>query len=160
MAADKNIVQLNQRLQGHAVIGLDTAIFIYHFEAHPRYLPLTTAILSRIQQGEQQGVTTTITLMELTVRPWQLDHSSAAQHYEILLANFPNLLMVDIDRRVARRAAQLRALHRLRPADALQVSAALVHGASTFLTNDHRLSRLSPIIEVMQLDDFIVPEAG
>ncbi len=93
--------------------------------------------------------------MELTVRPWQLDQGHVARHYEILLNNFPNLLMVDIDRQIARQAAQLRAFQRIRPADALQVSAAVVHGASAFLTNDHRLSRLSPMIEVLQLDDFV-----
>jgi len=153
MAANANITQLNRRLQDHAIIGLDTAIFIYHFEAHPRYLPLTTAILSGIEQGQRQGITSAVTLMELIVRPWQLDQGTVAHHYEVLLAHFPNLLLVDIDRQVARRAAQLRALQRIRPADALQVSAALIHGASAFLTNDHRLSRLNPIIDVIQLDD-------
>ena len=154
MAADERIDGLTQRLQRHAIVGLDTAIFIYHFEAHPRYLPLTRAVLSGIQVGHHQGITSTITLMELTVRPWQLGRITVAQHYETLLANFPNLLLVDIDRQAAaRQAAQIRARFRVRPADALQVAAALTHGASAFLTNDHRLSLLHPIIDVIQLDD-------
>jgi|Deesub1362B_J571_1020462.scaffolds.fasta_scaffold25711_2 hypothetical protein len=33
--------RLRDRLTGHAVIALDTSIFIYHLEAHPRYQPLT-----------------------------------------------------------------------------------------------------------------------
>ncbi|RME49175.1 MAG: PIN domain-containing protein [Chloroflexi bacterium] len=151
--ADQRLERLIRQLQRHTVVGLDTAVFIYHFEAHPRYLPLTRVALSRIQQGHQQGVTSTITLMELTVRPCQLGRRAVAYHYEALLVNFPNLLLVEIDRSVARRGAQLRARFRVRPAEALQVAAALTHGASAFLTNDHGLARLNPIIDIIQLDD-------
>jgi hypothetical protein len=31
--------RLGERLTQHAVIGLDTSIFIYHLQAHPRYKP-------------------------------------------------------------------------------------------------------------------------
>ena len=73
----------------------------------------------------------------------------------MLLTHFPNLLMVDVDRGVARKAAELRARYRVRPADALQVAAGLVHGATAVFTNDHRLGRLSSIVEVIMLDEFI-----
>jgi predicted nucleic acid-binding protein len=147
---------LTARLRAHDVIGLDTAIFIYHFEAHPRYLSLTTAALSGVAQRERQGVTSVITLMELTVRPHQLERPAVAQHYEALLSHFPHLTMVDVDRAVARRAAELRARYRVRPADALQVAASLVHEATAFLTNDRRLARLQSLIDVILLDDFLV----
>ena len=116
---------------------------------------MTTALLSHIADGKCQGITSTITLMELTVRPHQLGRKAVAQHYEMLLSHFPNLRMVDIDRSVARKAAELRARYRVRPADALQVTAGLVHGATAFLTNDHRLARLGPIIDVIVLDAFV-----
>ena len=153
--ADADLGRLTARLQVHAIIGLDTSIFIYHFEAHPRYLPLTTAALTGIAQGERQAVTSVITLMELTVRPHQLERPAVARHYEALLNHFPNLLLVDVDRAVARWAAALRARYRVRPADALQVAAALVHHATAFLTNDRRLARFSPLLEVILLDDFL-----
>jgi predicted nucleic acid-binding protein len=152
---DADIAGLTSRLQAHDVIGLDTAIFIYHFEAHPRYLPLTTAALSGVAQGERQGVTSVITLMELTVRPHQLERPAVARHYEALLSHFPHLTMVNVDRAVARRAAELRGRYRVRPADALQVAASLVYGATAFLTNDRRLARLQPLIDIILLDDFL-----
>ena len=37
---------LRERLCEHARVGLDTSIFIYHLEAHPRYLPLTTVFVT------------------------------------------------------------------------------------------------------------------
>ena len=54
---------------------------------------------------------------------------------------------------VARRAAQLRARYRLRPADALQAATALVYGATAFVTNDRQLMRLASLLDVVVLDD-------
>jgi predicted nucleic acid-binding protein len=93
--------------------------------------------------------------MEITVRPWQLGRESAAREYEAILVHFPNLSVVDVDRNVARAAAQLRAKYNVSPPDALQVAASLSFGAKAFLTNDRRLSRLQELIDVLVLDDFL-----
>jgi predicted nucleic acid-binding protein len=148
------VEDFRRRLDGHAVVGLDTGIFIYHLEAHPRYLPLTRELLTGVQAGRQAAVTSTVTVMELTVRPWQVGRSAVAREYEALLVNFPNLTLADVTRDVARRAAQLRARYRVRPADALQVATALVHGATAFVTNDRRLARLEPVLGIILLEDF------
>lgn len=147
-----------ERLAGHATLGLDTSVFIYHIEAHPRYLQLTKALLAGVQAGRWTAITSTVTLMELTVRPWQLDRPAAAREYEILLVHFPHLLLVDVTRDVARRAAQLRAEYRLRPADALHAGTALVHGATAFVTNDRSLLRLAPALDMVILDDLLAPD--
>jgi predicted nucleic acid-binding protein len=146
---------LPERLAGFPVFGLDTSLFIYHLEAHPTYLPLTQAIFSSVARGEKQGVTSTITLMEINVKPLQLGRQDIARKYEALLANFPNLSIIDIDRDVARQAAQLRADFQLRPADALQTAACLCCGIPVFITNDRRLARLSERIQVAVLDDLL-----
>jgi len=145
-----------ERLAPHTTVGLDTSVFIYHVEAHPRYLPLTQALLAGVQAGRWTAVTSTVTLMELTVRPWQLDRPAVAREYEVLLVNFPHLSLMDVARDVARRAAQLRAAYRLRPADALQIGTALVHGATAFVSNDRALLRLTPTLDVVILDDLVV----
>ena len=62
-----------QRLANAKIIGLDTSIFIYFPEANPRYASLAQITLKGIEQGKWHGVTSTITLMEINVRPWQLD---------------------------------------------------------------------------------------
>ncbi len=146
--------RLRERLGGHAVIGLDTCIFIYHLEAHPRYQPLTQELLAGVQAGRQTAIASTVTVMELTVRPWQVDRPAVAREYEALLVHFPHLTLADVTRDVARRAAQLRARYRLRPVDALQVATTLVHGATAFVTNDRRLTRLAPVLDIIILDDF------
>ncbi len=143
-----------ERLAAHTIIGLDTSVFIYHLEAHPAYLPLTQELLAGVEAGRWTAVTSTVTIMELTVRPWQVGRPAVARAYEVLLVHFPHLTVADVTRDVARRAAQLRARYRIRPADAIQVATALVHEARAFVTNDRQLTRLSPVLDVVMLDDF------
>jgi predicted nucleic acid-binding protein len=147
--------EFSKRLAKAKVIGLDTSIFIYFLENNMRYGPLAQVTINGIEKGKWQGVTSTITLMEITVRPWQLGRESVAREYEAVLVHFPNLTIVDIDRTVARTAAQLRAKYNVAPPDALQVAASLSFGAKAFLTNDKRLSRLQELIDVLVLDDFL-----
>ena len=142
-------------LQTFPVLGIDTSIFIYHLESHPGYLPLTTKIFTSIECGEKAGLTSTISLMEITVRPLKLGFSDIARKHEVLLVNFPNLKIVDIDREAARQAAQLRAEFAIHPADALQVGACLAHDVRVLITNDRRLIQLRPKIEVILLDDLL-----
>ncbi len=144
---------LQQRLAGHQLIGLDTSVFIYHLEAHSTYLPLTKAILNGVQNGQWQAVTSVVTIMALTVHPWRLNRPNIAWQYEAILAHFPNLRLIEIDRDAARRAAQLRAAYNIRPADALQVASALVNQATAWISNDKKLKRLSSIIDTIILDE-------
>ena len=146
-------MDIDERLARHSILGLDTPVLIYHLEAHPRYLPLTQALLAGVQAGRWTAITSTVTLMEVTVRPWQLDRPAVAREYEVLLIHFPHLILADVTRDIARRAAQLRARYRVGPADALQAATALVHGATAFVSNDRTLARLSPVLDVVILDD-------
>ena len=144
-----------ERLKRYPTLGLDTSIFLYHIEENTEYLGITQALLSGIETGEWEALTSTITLMELLVRPLQLEQEEVARKYEVLLGNFPHLRIVDIDRDVTRKAAHLRAAFGTRPADALQVAACLVHGAAAFVSNDLRLERMVSEIEIFSLDRWI-----
>ena len=62
--------EFSKRLAKAKVIGLDTSIFIYFLEDNARYGPLAQITINGIEKGKWQGVTSTITLMEITVRPW------------------------------------------------------------------------------------------
>ena len=147
--------ELSKRLAKAKVIGLDTSVFIYFLEDNEQYGPLAQITITGIEKGKWQGVTSTITLMEITIRPWQLGNELVAREYEAVLVHFPNLSIVDVDRNVARAAAQLRAKYNVSPPDALQVAASLSFGARAFLTNDKRLSKLQELIDVLVLDDFV-----
>jgi predicted nucleic acid-binding protein len=147
--------ELSKRLAKAKVIGLDTPLFIYFLENNEKYGELARITINGIEKGKWEGITSTITLMEITVRPWQLGRESAAREYEAVLVHFPNLSIVDVDRKVARAAAQLRAKYNVSPPDAVQVAASLSYGAKAFLTNDKRLSKLQEVIDILVLDDFV-----
>jgi predicted nucleic acid-binding protein len=146
---------IEQQLAGHQIVGLDTAVFIYHLEAHPTYLPLTKTILQLVQSGQFTAIVSTVTIMELTVHPWRQQRADIARQYEAVLVHFPYLQIVDVTRDVARRAARLRATYNLRPADALQVATAVTHQATIWVSNDKKLKRLLPQLDVLILDDFV-----
>ena len=146
--------RLGNALSRHQRVGLDSSIFIYHFEGNPRLGMFTTAIIKGLTSGEFLGATSSVTLMELIVQPLQTGRTALADRYEALLQGFPNLSIVSVDYAVARRAGELRAAFQLRPADALQVAACLHHGATAFVTNDLRLRRITDL-EIIMLEDFV-----
>ena len=141
-------------LRRHERIGLDTSVFIYHIEERAQFAEPAQVAMDELASGAFVGVTSVLTLMEIAVKPLQLGRPDVAEEYEVLLANYPNLAVAAIDRPTARRAAELRARHRLRPADALQVAACLEQRATAFLTNDRDLQRVTEI-EVLVLADFV-----
>ncbi len=146
---------LAERLRKAGVVGFDTPVFIYHLESPPKEVPLTHVAFSGMESGKWEGVTSAITLMEVNVRPWQLGREDIARQYEILLANFPNLTILDVGPQIASVAAQLRARFDVRPPDAIQIAASLFFGAKAFLTNDRRLSKLQEVMDVIVLDDLL-----
>lgn len=146
---------LAERLTGHVRIGLDTCVLIYHIERHPTYFPLAQELLANIEAGRLEAVTSILTLMEVTVRPWQLQRSDVVQDYEEILTHFPNLTLIDVNRDIASQAARLRAQYALRSADALHVATTLAHRATAFITNDRQLMRLRENVQVILLEDCI-----
>lgn len=147
--------EFSRRLARAKVVGLDTPVFVYFLENNPRYASLAHITIKGVEDGRWQGVTSTIALMEITVRPWQMENEIAAREYEAVLVHFPNLTIIDVDRNVARAAAQLRAKYKISPPDALQVAASISFGAKAYLTNDKRLSKLEDVIDVIVMDDYL-----
>ena len=143
-----------ERVTSYRRIGLDTAIFVYQFEHHPRYSPLTNLLFRAVKSGQISAVTSVITLMEVTVLPFQQQRPGVAHNYELLLVNYPHLQLATITRAIARSAGQLRAEFRLSGPDALQAATVIQHGATALVTNDLQLRRLAPLLDVLILDDY------
>jgi predicted nucleic acid-binding protein len=135
------------------LVGIDTAVFIYLFEDSPEYAQIARSVLLQVQSGSTRAVTSTVTLMEITVKPLQLGDVEVADTYVLLVSRFPNLSVVPIDANAARLAASFRAKYNLRPADALQLGACQQAGTSAFVTNDKTLRRVNEM-EIFILDDF------
>lgn len=139
---------------GAGPVALDTAAFIYFIEENPTYLPLVKPIFEDANRGRRQIVTSALTLLEVLVVPYRAGDLALAERYESLLTKSRGVLLVDWDRSQLRAAAQLRALHRVRTPDALQLAAALRQRCAAFVTNDRDLPEISGI-QILQLKAFL-----
>ena len=138
---------------------VDTSPLIYFVEQHPIYHPTCRAVFERIDTGDLSGVTTVITLTEVLTVPLRTGNTVIEKLYRDILLHSRNFSLLMIDTPIADRAAQLRALYKLRTADAIQIGAALAVGCQAFLTNDDRLTRVTEL-RVLLLDDLELDPAN
>jgi predicted nucleic acid-binding protein len=147
---------LRDFLKNHPVIGLDTSIFIYHLEDHPRYSPLTEIIFSALENGRNKGVTSYLTLMEILAKPKAEGLQQVARDYEYYLTTFPNLTFYEMGLDVARKASDVRSADRIKAPDAIQLATAIFCGATAFLTNDKIFERVRGV-DILILDKLLKP---
>ncbi len=144
---------LIQALRGHQTVALDTMVFIYLFEEHPRYVGSVKPVFGSIEAGEFRGAVSEIVRMELLVGPLRAGDEQTSKIYGFFLDTFPGLTVYHVDRPTAQRAARIRAEHGVSAADALQLGSAVRSGATAFVTNDLGLARFDGL-DVLLLDDY------
>jgi len=127
------------------IVGLDTGPLIYFIEEHPENLARVAPFFEAADRGEFRVVTSLVTLVEVLVHPLREGQHDLAQQYRDLLLQSENLRTVPLDESIAEQAAELRARHKLRTPDAIQLATALRSGASWFLTNDADLPEIPGI---------------
>lgn len=147
---------LQDFLKNHPVIGLDTSLFIYHLEDHPRYSPLTEIIFGALENGRNKGVTSYLTLMEILAKPKTEGLLQVARDYEYYLTTFPNLTFYEMGLDVARKASDVRSSDRIKAPDAIQLATAIFCGATAFLTNDKIFERVRGV-DILILDKLLKP---
>jgi len=134
---------------GHGPVGVDTSIFIYFIEEHPRFLPLLRPLFREVDESRKELVTSALTLLEVLVVPYRSGDHLLAKRYEALLTH-----VAEITRDHLRAAAQLRASTGVKTPDALQLVAALEAGCATFLTDDRALPTI-PGLRILQLTSYV-----
>lgn len=133
-------------------VGLDTNVFIYFLEDHPRYGAWCATLFDLIERERTSAVTSTVTLLELLVQPYRQQKEELAQKIFALFSTYPRLEWVPVTIELADRAAELRARYRLSTPDAIQLATAMNHEATRFYGNDRSLRRVKEI-ECVLLDD-------
>ncbi len=141
---------------GRGPVALDSSIFIYFIEEHPRFLPVVKPVFSSVAAGDVAAVTSSLTLLEVLVRPLRANLPALAAEYEQILTRSSGITLIPLDLALLRRAAHLRASSGLKTPDALQIAAALGSGCSVFLTNDERIPQV-PGLRVLRAQDYLEP---
>ncbi|MFO1466162.1 MAG: type II toxin-antitoxin system VapC family toxin [Steroidobacteraceae bacterium] len=139
---------------GHSRVLIDTSVWIYHLEKHERLANPAGRIIECIEDGKFRGITSELTLLELTVKPLQLARQDIADDHEMLLGYFPNLQLEPISRNILMDAAGIRARYRLRTPDSIQLATGLSVGATLAVTNVDAW-RDFPLIETLILEDLV-----
>lgn len=146
--------ELQERLRGFTIVGLDAVTFIYHFEDNETYAPLTQLVFEEVEAGRVQAVVSVLTVAEILTGAKRGGNEMLLFQYRHVFASFPNLTVVPIDMMVAERASDLRVAYNLRTPDALSIATALVHGAQGMITNDRGLQRVRDL-HVVVLGDHL-----
>lgn len=143
---------LKKFLKEHSQLSLDTSVFIYFVERHPRYHDLCDPVFEAIENGDIRATTSALSLLEILVQPYRKKLDDLVLKFFALLTTYPNLHWVDLNVDIADTAARLRAEHRLKTPDAIQAATAIRSGATGFLCNDAAFKRVKGI-DTLLLDD-------
>ena len=125
------------------IIGLDTMVFIYHFEENRIYSPLTFSIFDNLEKGNFKGITSILTLLEILVKPKKENNSLLIERYKLLFETFPNLQVKTLNENIADIASTLRASYNINTPDAIQIAVSLEAKADIFITNEATLKKIS-----------------
>jgi len=147
------LAELERDLATHTIVGVDTSPFIYLWEQHPRYFPLSETLFRHLKSPDVVGITSIITLIEACVHPQRHGRLDLVRAYERSLLHSQQVRTLPIDASLARRAVVLRARYDIHVPDALQIAAAIEHGATVFVTNDRRLARVQEL-SVLLLENY------
>jgi predicted nucleic acid-binding protein len=132
--------------------GVDTPIFIYFLENHPRFDKTSREFFKLVEAGKTQAITSVITPIE--VLSSKLISEQTSRLYLNFFHNFNNLRIQEVGLDLVPEISALRRQYSLRTPDAIQIATAIAEGAEYFLTNDARLKKVSQI-KVILLSDFI-----
>jgi predicted nucleic acid-binding protein len=144
---------------GRGPVGLDTVVFIYFIEEHPRYLPIVEPLFHAVAEGRIATVTSSLTMLETLVVPYRVGDLPLAERYEMLLGRSQGLSLIRLDHTLLRAAAQVRARYGVRTPDALQLAAAIIARCSAYVTNDRDLPTIAGL-RIVQLRDYAQVRAG
>jgi predicted nucleic acid-binding protein len=139
---------------GQGPVALDSSIFIYFIEEHPRFLPVVKPVFSSVAAHDLTAVTSSITLLEVLVHPLRANQPELAAEYEQILTRSSGITLIPLDLALLHRAAHLRASCGLKTPDALQLAAALQSRCSVFLTADERIPQV-PGLRVLRAQDYL-----
>ena len=125
-----------------SLVALDTNIFIYQFEKHPRFGPKTNAIFSLLSENQLRAVTNIVSLIELLSLSAPKEKIAGLHD---LYERTPNLETVEVGQSVGLETARIRRKYCFRLPDSIQLATALISKADLFITNDKRLKKFKEL---------------
>ena len=130
-------------------VGIDSNIFIYHFERNEHFSLFTDKVFAQINQAKIHPFTSVISVTEA------LSYPAPQTVLDGILFGFTtlkNLRLVEVNLAISLEAARIRRTYGFRLPDSLHLATSLVGKVDYFLTNDSRLTSFKEL-EVKMLND-------
>lgn len=121
---------------------LDTNCFIYYFEDNLSYSSILEEVFIGIQNGKNEAFMSIMSFMEILVKPKQENNVFIEKRYKLMLTNYPNLSIVNIEYKIADIASRLRANYSIKTPDAIILATGIAMNVDYFITNDVRLKNI------------------
>jgi len=128
-------------------------VFIYQFEKHKAYFPLTHFLFGRLQKRKTKAVTSLVSFIKITSFPQLTGKDSLLADYKKIFLKTPSFSMINPDIEIAEKAAELRKAYKLRTPDAIQMATSIVNKAELFISNDDCFKKVKEI-KTLVLKDF------
>jgi len=129
---------LDRFLKKHKQVGLDSNILIYFIEGSPVYQKLTKKVFESIEAGNNIGVCSTLSLLEILVQPYRNKNEELVNQFYGMLTTYPHLTWVDMSLEIADLGAQFRAKYNLKTPDSILLATAVHSQSSGFIGNDSK----------------------
>ncbi len=137
------------KVNSYKSISLDTNIFIYYFQKHPQFGPITENLFQYLSKSRTEVTTTSISLTETLAVKAPLTLINLLQQ-EFLSIPFLNIIPVNND--IAVTAARIRRNNNFSLPDAIQLATAVSAKAKVFITNDDRLKNFKELKTILLKD--------
>jgi len=95
-------------------VSLDTAPIIYFIGKHHKYLSVLRPVFVEIDAGNIEAITSTITLLEVLMRPFRTGNEILAQKYRDILLYSEGLNTFEIFHEISEASARLRAKYSIK----------------------------------------------
>lgn len=135
-------------------IYIDSNIFIYLLEDTLPYVNLVAPLFEFIEKGQITGHTSSLTILEINVKPYQLGQTNIAHNYTAKLKTLSHLFIHDLSIDIADQASQLRAKYKLKTPDAIHIASAMDCQCQALLGNDKGFKKIKEI-SYLHLGDFV-----
>jgi predicted nucleic acid-binding protein len=127
------------------IVFLDTAPLIYFIEGNSQYQEILSKLFALNDTAGFSFITSSITLLEVLVKPIKDGKFEIAQQYRDMLTKASGIDILDVTTAIAEGAAKLRARHNLRTPDAIQLATSIESRSDYFLTNDMHMKSISSV---------------
>ncbi|MBN2414744.1 PIN domain-containing protein [bacterium] len=136
---------LPETLRRREGVVIDTNIWIYLLQDHPRFGSTADFIITRAQEGEFTAVITPITVAELLTGPLRDGRMDLADRIRSGLRGLAGVRPVDLPFEAGEVAGALRAKYGLPLPDMMQAAVAMRSARPAIITNDRQLQRVEEV---------------